>query len=161
LTKSVLHVTHTPASLPSCINTVSDIFGEYAIAGSVKAASGAGFEDALISPEGNKDSLVADFTPIEMGSDHDVYQEGSFRIPAIYLRDWPDVFIHTNNDSLSEHRRLPKSSARLYRGRVGVFLARSGAREAARLADEVFVRALARVRRSETEPRRRDERRAH
>jgi hypothetical protein len=96
ITKSVLHVTHTPASLPSCVDTVGDIFGEYAIAGSAKAASGAGFEDALISPEGSKDSLVADSTPFEMGSDHDVYQEGSFRIPAIYLRDWPDVFIHTN-----------------------------------------------------------------
>src|SRR5215471_17209682 len=99
LTKSVLHITHTPASLPSCVDTVGDIFGEYAIAGSARAASGAGFEDALISPEGSKDSLVADITPFEMGSDHDVYQEGSFRIPAIYLRDWPDVFIHTNNDT--------------------------------------------------------------
>src|SRR2546427_5364251 len=60
ITKSVLHVTHTPASLPSCVDTVGDIFGEYVIAGSAKAASGAGFEDALISPGGSKDSLVAD-----------------------------------------------------------------------------------------------------
>jgi hypothetical protein len=103
LTKSVLHITHTPASLPSCVDTVGDIFGEYAIAGSAKAAAGNGFEDALISPEGSKDSLIADMTPFEMGSDHNVYQEGSFRIPAIYLRDWPDVFIHTNQ-TLDLHR---------------------------------------------------------
>ena len=145
LTKSVLHVTHTPASLPSGINTVSDIFGEYAIAGSVKAASGAGFEDALISPEGNKDSLVADFTPFEMGSDHDVYQEGSFRIPAIYLRDWPDVFIHTNNDSPANIDATKIKRSTFIAAASGYFLARSGARDAARLADEVFVRALARV----------------
>jgi len=143
LTKAVLHVTHTPASLPSCVNTVGDIFGEYAIAGSAKAASGAGFEDALISPEGSKDSLVADFTPFEMGSDHDVYQEGSFRIPAIYLRDWPDVFIHTNNDSPANIDATKIKRSTFIAAASGYFLARAGAREAARLADEVFARALA------------------
>ncbi|HET8923722.1 MAG TPA: hypothetical protein VFN26_12095, partial [Candidatus Acidoferrum sp.] len=34
-----------------------------------------------------------------MGSDHDVYQDSSFGIPAIYLNDWPDRYIHTNFDS--------------------------------------------------------------
>ena len=154
MTKSVLHVTHTPASLPSCVNTVGDVFGEYAIAGSVKAASGAGFEDALVSPEGTKDSLVADFTPFEMGSDHDVYQEGSFRIPAIYLRDWPDVFIHTNNDVPSNIDATKIKRSTFIAAASGYFLARSGASEAARLADEVFVRALARI------PRERDRARA-
>lgn len=145
VTKSVLHVTHTPASLPSCVNTVGDIFGEYAIAGSLKAASGGGFDDALISPEGSKDSLVADFTPYEMGSDHDVYQEGSFRIPAIYLRDWPDVFIHTNHDSPANIDATKIKRSAFIAAASGYFLARSGPAEAARLADEVFVRALARV----------------
>jgi len=145
LTKSVLHITHTPASLPSCVDTVGDIFGEYAIAGSAKAASGAGFEDALISPEGSKDSLVADVTPFEMGSDHDVYQEGSFRIPAIYLRDWPDVFIHTNNDSPANIDPTKIKRSTFIAAASGYFLARAGVREAARLADEVFARALARV----------------
>lgn len=145
VTKSVLHVTHTPASLPSCVDTVGDIFGEYAIAGSAKAASGAGFEDALISPEGSKDSLVADITPFEMGSDHDVYQEGSFRIPAIYLRDWPDVFIHTNNDSPANIDTTKIKRSTFIAAASGYFLARASAREAARLADEVFARALARV----------------
>lgn len=145
LTKSVLHVTHTPASLPSCVNTVGDIFGEYAIAGSAKAASGAGFEDALISPEGSKDSFVADITPFEMGSDHDVYQEGSFRIPAIYLRDWPDVFIHTNNDSPANIDTTKIKRSTFIAAASGYFLARSSARDAARLADELFARALGRV----------------
>jgi aminopeptidase YwaD len=144
-TKAVLHVTHTPASLPSFVNTVADIFGEYAIAGSVKAASGAGFEDSLVSPEGSKDSLVADFTPFEMGSDHDVYQEGSFRIPAIYLRDWPDVFIHTNNDLPVNIDATKIKRSTFIAAASGYFLARAGAPEAARLADEVFARALARV----------------
>jgi hypothetical protein len=121
------------------------VFAEYAIAGSVKAASGAGFEDALISPEGTKDSLVADITPYEMGSDHDVYQEGSFRIPAIYLRDWPDVFIHTNNDSPSNIDTTKIKRSAFIAAASGYFLAHAGGPEAGRLADEVFARAIARV----------------
>ncbi len=145
ITKSVLHVTHTPASLPSSVNTVADIFAEYAINGAAKAAAGAGFADALISPEGSKDSFVADITPYEMGSDHDVYQEGSFRIPTIYLRDWPDVFIHTNNDTPSNIDATKMKRSAFIAAASGYFLARAGADDAARLADEVFARALARI----------------
>ena len=145
ITKSVLHVTHTPASLPSCVNAVADVFAEYAIAGALKAASGAGSEDALISAEGSKDSFVADITPFQMGSDHDVYQEGSFRVPAIYLRDWPDVFIHTNNDTPANIDPTKLKRSVFIATASGYFLARAGSREAARLAQEVFGRALARV----------------
>ncbi|MEK6325716.1 MAG: DUF4910 domain-containing protein [Acidobacteriota bacterium] len=145
ITKSVLHVTHTPASLPSCVNAVAGAFAEYAIAGALKAASGAGSEDALVSAEGSKDSLVADITPFEMGSDHDVYQEGSFRIPTIYLRDWPDVFIHTNNDTAANIDSTKMKRSAFIAAASGYFLARAGSPEAARLAEEVFGRALARV----------------
>jgi aminopeptidase YwaD len=142
ITKSVLHVTHTPASLPSCVDAVADVFGEYVIAGAAKAASGAGFEDALVSAEGSKDAFVADITPFEMGSDHDVYQESSFHIPAIYLRDWPDVFIHTNNDRSANIDPTKMKRSTFIAAASGYFLAHAGAREAARLADEVFARAL-------------------
>ncbi|HEX5736078.1 MAG TPA: DUF4910 domain-containing protein [Blastocatellia bacterium] len=145
VTKSVLHVTHTPASLPSSVNTVAGIFAEHAMAGSLKAATGAGFEDALVSPEGSKDSLVADITPFEMGSDHDVYQEGSFRVPTIYLRDWPDVFIHTNNDTPANIDPTKMKRSTFIAAASGYFMARATARDAARLADEVFARALARL----------------
>ncbi|MGH9827794.1 MAG: DUF4910 domain-containing protein, partial [Blastocatellia bacterium] len=99
VTKSILHMTHTPASLPSCVNTIGDIFTQYAIDASYKAAGDGNLAAGLIEQDGSKDGLVADITPYEMGSDHDVYEEGSFRVPTIYLRDWPDVFIHTNNDT--------------------------------------------------------------
>jgi hypothetical protein len=94
--------------------------------------------------------MVADSTPFEMGSDHDVYQEGSFRIPAIYLRDWPDVFIHTNNDSPANIDPTKMKRSTFIAAASGYFLAHAGAREAARLADEVFARAVAHV------PRQRD-----
>src|SRR5215813_7934765 len=98
-TKAIFHLTRTPASLPSYVNDVAAVFGEYVIEGGRRAAMGGDFSAAMISPEGGKEMLVADFSPFTMGSDHDVYQEGSFRVPTIYMNDWPDVFIHTNNDT--------------------------------------------------------------
>jgi hypothetical protein len=35
---------------------------------------------------------------LDMGSDHDVFFEGSWAIPGLYLHDWPDRYIHTNYD---------------------------------------------------------------
>ncbi|HWP42692.1 MAG TPA: DUF4910 domain-containing protein [Blastocatellia bacterium] len=145
ITRSVLHITHTPASIPSCVNAVADTFARYVIAGSLKAASGDGFEDALISPGGSKDSLVADITPYEMGSDHDMFQEGSFRIPTIYLRDWPDVFIHTNNDTPANIDATKMKRSTFIAAASGYFLARTHAQEAARLADMIFAQAMSRV----------------
>ena len=145
ITKSVLHVTRTPESLPSCVNAVAEIFANYAINGSVRAAMAEGFDDALISRGGSKDSLIADFTPYEMGSDHDVYQEGSFRIPTIYLRDWPDVFIHTNNDVPANIDATKIKRSAFIAAASGYFLSRAGAREGARLADEIFAAAHARI----------------
>ena len=80
-----------------------------------------------------------------MGSDHDMYQEGSFRIPTIYLRDWPDVFIHTNNDKPENIDATKMKRSAFIAGASGYFLAKAGAREASRLADEVFARSMARL----------------
>jgi hypothetical protein len=33
-----------------------------------------------------------------MGSDHEVYTDSTFGIPAVYLNDWPDRYIHTHRD---------------------------------------------------------------
>jgi len=35
---------------------------------------------------------------LDMGSDHDIFFEGTWRIPGLYLHDWPDRYIHTNYD---------------------------------------------------------------
>jgi hypothetical protein len=53
----------------------------------------------MIAPEGRKEPLRAEYSAYTMGSDHDVYQDSSFKISAIYLNDWPDRYIHTNFDS--------------------------------------------------------------
>ena len=52
----------------------------------------------LNAPEGGKEPLMALMEGLNMGSDHDVFFEGTWRIPGLYLHDWPDRYIHTNYD---------------------------------------------------------------
>lgn len=99
VTKAVFHVTRGPASLPSFVNDVAEAFGRFVNQQSDAFARGGNPPYPLYSPEGGKEALLAQFAPFDMGSDHQVYTEGSFRIPSIYLNDWPDRYIHTNFDS--------------------------------------------------------------
>jgi len=98
-TKSVFHVTRGPMSLPSFVYDVAWAFGSFVNEQSYNFAAGLPAQYPLVSPEGGKEPLQALDAPYSMGSDHDVYQDSSFKIPAIYLNDWPDRYIHTNFDT--------------------------------------------------------------
>lgn len=98
VTKSVLHITRSPWSAASFTDDVAETFARYVIDGAYEGAASGDFSKAVREPSGSKDALWADFTEYEGGSDHWIYQEGSFAVPTIYLRDWPDVYIHTSRD---------------------------------------------------------------
>jgi aminopeptidase YwaD len=98
VTKAVFHVTRSPASLPTFVNDVAEAFAEFVNAQSLAYASGEAADYPLVAPEGGKEALLAVTSDFSMGSDHEVYTDGAFRIPAIYLNDWPDRYIHTNYD---------------------------------------------------------------
>ncbi|HWF83445.1 MAG TPA: M28 family peptidase [Vicinamibacterales bacterium] len=98
VTKSILHVTRAPWSIATVTDDVEEVFGRYVIDGAFRAAGDGDMTHAIRSPGGSKDAFWADITPYESGSDHWIYEEGGFAIPSIYLRDHPDVYIHTNKD---------------------------------------------------------------
>jgi aminopeptidase YwaD len=98
VTKSVLHVTRSPWSIATVADDVAEVFGRYVIDGAARAAGSGDMAHAIRSPGGSKDAFWADITPYESGSDHWIYQEGAFGIPSVYLRDHPDVYIHTTGD---------------------------------------------------------------
>jgi hypothetical protein len=98
LTKSVLHVTRSPWSIATLTDDVEEVFGRYVIDGAMRAAGDGDMARAVRSAGGSKDAFWADITPYESGSDHWIYQEGAFAIPSIYLRDHPDIYIHTTGD---------------------------------------------------------------
>jgi aminopeptidase YwaD len=105
--KSVFHVTETPWSLPSYVTDVGAGFLETIREGATNyAESGAGPEAAVvetrIGESGTRDEFIADVTPYAAGSDHDDYDSSTVAVPSLYLRDWPDLYIHTDHDTLEQ-----------------------------------------------------------
>jgi aminopeptidase YwaD len=105
--KSVLHVTATPWSLPSFVTDVGATFAEtIRSAANEYAGSGDSPEAAVIENsvegQGTRNEFFADVTPYAAGSDHDDYDSSMIAVPSLYLRDWPDVYIHTDHDSLQQ-----------------------------------------------------------
>ena len=105
--KSVFHVTATPWSLPSFVTDVGAAFldairnaaTEYAENG---GSPEAGIVETRTGDLGTRNELIADVTPYSAGSDHDDYDSSTIAVPSLYLRDWPDIYIHTDHDSLQQ-----------------------------------------------------------
>src|SRR5712692_8108356 len=126
-TKAVFHVTRGPMSLPSIVHDVAWAFAEWVNEESYKFAATGKAEYPLVAPEGGKEPLRAEFSAYTMGSDHDVYQDSSFGIPAIYLNDWPDRYIHTNFDTAANNDPTKLKRAAFIGAASGYWLAQPGA----------------------------------
>jgi hypothetical protein len=113
-------------SLPSFVHDVAWAFAEFANEQSYKFAATGKAEYPLVAPEGGKEPLRAEYSPYTMGSDHDVYQDASFGIPAIYLNDWPDRYIHTNFDTAANIDPTKLKRAAFIGAASGYFLAGMG-----------------------------------
>ena len=105
--KSIFHVTATPWSLPSFVTDVGAFFLDaIKSAASDYAASGGSAEDGIVETRagalGTRNELIADVTPFTEGSDHNDYDSSTIAVPSLYLRDWPDIYIHTDHDSLTQ-----------------------------------------------------------
>jgi aminopeptidase YwaD len=123
-TKAVFHVTGGPMSLPSFVHDVAWSFAEWVNEESYKFAATGEATYPMVAPEGGTEPLRAEYSGYTMGSDHDVYQDSSFGIPAIYVNDWPDRFIHTNFDSAANIDPTKLKRAALIGAASGYFLAR-------------------------------------
>ena len=105
--KSVFHVTATPWSLPSFVTDVGAVFLDaIRTAASGYAAGELPAEEGIVETRagglGTRNELIADVTPYSAGSDHDDYDSSTIAVPSLYLRDWPDIYIHTDHDSLDQ-----------------------------------------------------------
>ncbi len=129
VTKAVFHVTRGPLSLPSFVHDVAWAFAEFVNEQSYKFAATGSAEYPLVAPEGGKEPLQAQFSAYTMGSDHDVYQDSSFKIPAIYLNDWPDRYIHTNLDTAANIDTTKLKRAAFIGAASGYFLAQLGEKD--------------------------------
>jgi aminopeptidase YwaD len=144
-TKAIFHVTRTPDSIPSFVNDVAQVFGEYVRDLSDQFAATGGAQFAVHASDGSKDSLHLEISEYTEGSDHQVYDEGSFRIPAIYLNDLPDRYIHTNEDSVDKIDSTKLKRAAIVGAASGYFLANLDSTNSAEITSEVIVHAKRRM----------------
>lgn len=147
-TKAIFHVTRGPASLPSFVNDVAEHFGEFVNEQSARFASGESVPYPLHSPEGGKEPLLAEMAEFSMGSDHQVYADSSFAVPAVYLNDWPDRYIHTNFDTPANVDPTKLKRAAFIGAATAYFLADLSERDADALVRLLRVQSLRRTART-------------
>lgn len=144
-TKAIFHVTRGPSSLPSFVNDVAEHFGEFVNEESADFAGGQPATYPLVAPEGGKEPLLAEMAPFSLGSDHQVYADRSFGIPAIYLNDWPDRYIHTNFDTPANVDPTKLKRAAFIGAASALFLANAKPDQATSIMRVVQVHSLRRT----------------
>ena len=105
--KSVLHVTQTPWSLPTFVTDIGATFAEAIRDAATAYTEDGGHEEAAVLENrdgalGTRNGFFVDETPYAEGSDHDDYDSSTIAVPSLYLRDWPDIYIHTDHDTLAQ-----------------------------------------------------------
>jgi len=105
--KSVFHVTGTPWSLPSFVTDIGAVFLDAIRSAASGYAGGempaaAGIVETRAGGQGTRNELIADVKPYSAGSDHDDYDSSTIAVPSLYLCDWPDIYIHTDHDTLDQ-----------------------------------------------------------
>ena len=98
VTKSVFRISGGPYSVPSFVADLGHEIARFVNDQTKRYAGGEVVTFPLVAPEGGKEPQMALLEGLSMGSDHDVFFEGTWRIPGLYLHDWPDRYIHTNYD---------------------------------------------------------------
>jgi hypothetical protein len=136
-TQAVFRVTRTHASLPTFVNDVAAAFGRFVNEQSLAHASGEDVPYPLVAAGGEKGALLAQLNAPSTGSDHMVYVDSSFAIPAIYLNDWPDRYIHTTGDLPGRIDPTKLERAAFISGASAWYLANLGMPEAPGLIDLV------------------------
>jgi hypothetical protein len=143
-TKAIFHVTRGPASLPSFVNDVAENIGRFVNEQTAEYAGTGSAAFPLVAPEGGKEALQADLARFSMGSDHQVYTDSSFGIPAIYLNDWPDRYIHTNFDVPANIDPTKLKRAAFIAAASGWYLANFSSADVSRVREVVEANALRR-----------------
>lgn len=98
VTKGRLKVEGSPPSLPSFVSDVGFAIARWVDAQATRSADTGEAAFPLLDAEGTRNPLLAKIGGFSEGSDHQVWAEGSWRVPVVYIADWPDIYIHTNKD---------------------------------------------------------------
>ncbi len=142
---SYFRLNQTPWSLPTYFNDVMAAFVSW-MGDSQKAAQETNWRSGgVLAPTGSRDPFYYQIEGYSGGSDHDVFVDGSVRIPAVLMIVWPDQWYHSSGDTpdksdATQFKRMVTMSAA-----AAVFLANAGPVETERMMAEVAARQLGRL----------------
>ena len=98
-THGTFHLSRTAESLPHVVNAIAQAWFDQVVRASARYAEGRGdAATGLVFAPGSRDAFLGDVRPLELGSDHEVFEAAGFGVPMVYFHDYPDVTIHTNRD---------------------------------------------------------------
>jgi hypothetical protein len=98
-THSTFHLSRTAQTLPHVLNDIAKaFFDEVSKASAQYAERGGDAYAGFATPGGSRDVFLGDMRPMELGSDHEVFQSSGWGVPMLYFHDWPDSTIHTSKD---------------------------------------------------------------
>jgi hypothetical protein len=86
-----------------------------------------------------------DETPYAEGSDHDDYDSSTIAVPSLYLRDWPDIYIHTDHDTLLQIDPTKLRRVALLGAAAGLSYASLQASQSAQVLPYIAARAQQRL----------------
>lgn len=142
--KSVFHVSGGAGHLPSFVYDIGQAFGAWVNDQTYRYAATGTSQYPLISEHGGKEPLLAALDEYDMGSDHDVYQDATWGIPAIYLHDWPDRYIHTTWDTPERIDPTKLLRAAFIGAASGYFLATMSAKDSVEVRSAIRAGSLRR-----------------
>jgi len=138
--QSYFRLNQTPWSLPTWLNDVMAAYVEW-MGDSQRDAQEANWRTGgVLAPTGSRDPFYFLVERYSGGSDHDVFVDGSVRIPAVLMIVWPDQWYHTSLDTpdksdATQFKRVVTISAA-----AAAFLANAGPAEAGRIMAEISAR---------------------
>jgi hypothetical protein len=138
--RSYFRLNQTPWSLPTWLNDVMAAHIEWMGDSQRDAQEGNWRTGGVLAPTGSRDPFYFLIERYSGGSDHDVFVDGSIRIPAVLMIVWPDQWYHTSLDTpdksdATQFKRVVTISAA-----AAAFLANAGPAEAGRIMAEISAR---------------------
>jgi hypothetical protein len=150
-THGTFHLSRTAESLPHVVNAIAQAWFDQVVRASARYAEGRGDAAAgLVWPPGSREAFLGDVRPLELGSDHEVFEAAGFGVPMVYFHDYPDVTIHTQKD-VPENLDATKLGRVAYMGAgIAYTLAALPESEQDRMYDLAFADLTVRIARAPT-----------
>jgi aminopeptidase YwaD len=138
--QSYFRLNQTPWSLPTYLNDVMASYIEW-MGDSQRDAQESGWRSGgVLAPTGSRDPFYFLIERYSAGSDHDVFLDGSVRIPAVLMIVWPDQWYHSSGDTPDKSDATQLKRVVTISAAAAAFLGSAGPAEAERMMAEITAR---------------------